>query len=324
MSRRPTPFVALTALLFCIGCASPPDRPRGFDAAAALETVAYMADDAQEGRVTGSEGNARARAWLVQRMTAMGLTPVGEDGFATSFQYLPRSRGKPQPPVTGVNLLARITGTTPGAGPLLVVSAHHDHLGVRGGEIYNGADDNASGTAGLLALAEALSVHGPLRRSVVIVWLTAEEKGLLGARGWADDVYLPDDGELVCNVNLDMIGRNAPEFLEVTPTFKHPRTNRLGTLAGELAREEGFTDLASADKDFNRSDHYIFATQLRLPVVYLSGGEHDDYHQPSDTADKIDAHKIARVMRVVLRLLEQLQEEELRLLPEAEPESYED
>ena len=215
---------------------------------------------------------------------------------------------------SGENLCAFVRGSDL-AQEVILVSAHYDHLGVREGEVFNGADDNASGSAGLLALAEALQARGPLRRSVLLLWVTGEELGFLGSKGWVEDLHVPGAGTVVCNINLDMIGRNAPQFLEYTPTPEHPRTNRLGELVARLAGEEGFSELVSADRDFERSDHFIFAERLDVPIVYMSGGEHADYHEATDDADKIDADKIARVLRVVLRLIEELQEDELNLEP---------
>ena len=284
------------------------------------------------------DANQREGATTRPRPQRSERLPVAWLSGAAAWPWL---AGNPQPGTPlDVEVQARVDsverfavenvcGFWPGSDPdlareVLLVSAHYDHIGVIDGEVYNGADDNASGTAGLLALAEALAAHGPLRRSVMLLWVTGEERGLLGSKAWVEDLWLPGDAEVVCDINLDMIGRNAPEFLEVTPTHRHPRTNRLGTLAAEFARGEGFAELASADKDFTRSDHFVFATELRVPVVYLSGGEHADYHEATDTADKLDADKIARVMAVVLRLLEALQDDDLRLLPEPPLEPYED
>jgi Zn-dependent M28 family amino/carboxypeptidase len=201
-----------------------------------------------------------------------------------------------------------VCGYWPGSDPLLagevlLASAHYDHVGVEHGQVYCGADDNASGSAALLALAEALAEHGPLERSVLLLWVSGEELGLLGSRAWARDPWLPGGARVIANVNLDMVGRNAPELLEHTPSAAHPAYNRLAEQALRLAPLEGFSDLRSVDKEYGRSDHAAFAEELGIPVLYLSTGEHEDYHRPSDTADKIDAGKVARMTRLVLRLL---------------------
>lgn len=205
-----------------------------------------------------------------------------------------------------------VCGWWPGSDPLLLqeailVSAHYDHLGTRrDGEVMNGADDNGSGTTGLLALAEALAARGPLRRSVLLIWVSGEEKGLWGSRAWSDAPWLPDGARPVADINIDMIGRNAPDQLLVTPTARHAAHNGLVRLAERLAPQEGFTRLGSADAYYTRSDHAMFA-RLGIPVTFLFADVHDDYHKSSDDVEKIDFDKIARVVRVIVRMLDEMQ-----------------
>jgi hypothetical protein len=190
---------------------------------------------------------------------------------------------------------------------VILVSAHYDHLGTTAeGIVYNGADDNGSGTCGLLALAEALVVNGPLRRSVMLIWVSGEEKGLLGSEAWARAPFFPNDGKAVANLNLDMIGRNARDQLLLTPTRAHPAYNGLVKLAEKLAPLEGFTDLQNADEYYTRSDQAMFA-KLGIPVLFLFGNVHEDYHRPSDKVEKLDGDKARRVVRLVLRMLDGMQ-----------------
>ena len=211
--------------------------------------------------------------------------------------------------------LENVCALWPGSDPVLskeviLISAHYDHVGVRGEKIYNGADDNGSGTSGLLALADALAAQGPLRRSVMLIWVSGEEKGLLGSAAWAKDPPLPAGLRPVCNLNIDMIGRNAPERLGITPSETHEQANFLSAVARELSPLEGFPTLESADQYYNRSDQASFA-KLDIPVCFLFAGEHEDYHQPTDTPEKIDYDKIHRVARLVFRMVLSLQDETL-------------
>lgn len=201
---------------------------------------------------------------------------------------------------------------------VILMSAHYDHVGVDSdGNIYNGADDNGSGTATLLAVAEALTKTGPLRRSVLFVWVSAEEKGLLGSRAWSENPFVPDvngmPAQVVANINIDMVGRNASDELLITPTEEHSKYNGLTRLAERVRAAEGFKPLGNADAYYNRSDQANFEKNLAIPVCFLFSDVHEDYHKPGDTVDKIDGDKIRRVSRVVLRMLDGLQADELML-----------
>ena len=225
-------------------------------------------------------------------------------------------------------MVKNVCGLWPGSDPelskeVLIVSAHYDHVGRQGGEIHNGADDNGSGTTGLLALAEALKEYGSMRRSVLLIWVSGEERGLWGSKAWAQDPSLPEGYRAVANLNMDMIGRNEPNVLYVTPSSKHEGYNGLTELAERFAAEEGFGDfpkgreqgfegLGSADVYYSRSDHAEFA-KMGIPVCFLFAGEHEDYHQHTDTPDKVDCDKIRRVARVMLKMLDALQADELAL-----------
>ena len=203
-----------------------------------------------------------------------------------------------------VNIAAVLRGTDPDlAREVIVLSAHYDHVGTRKGEIYNGADDNASGTAGLLGVARALLALGPRPRSVLFLWVSAEEKGLWGSLAWAQNPTLPEGWRAVLDVNLDMIGRTASDELYLTPSEEHEAYNAWAERVYALAPLEGFETPLEQDKFWGSSDHHSFSEELGIPVVYLSSGDHDDYHKPTDTADKIDADKIARIARMAARLV---------------------
>jgi len=162
-----------------------------------------------------------------------------------------------------------------------------------------------------------------MRRSVMLVWVSGEEKGLWGSKAWAENPSLPEGTHAVADLNMDMIGRNAPNVLYVTPSSKHKGYNGLTRLAERFGVEEGFghfpegieqgfDGLGSADVYYQRSDHAEFA-KLGIPVCFLFAGEHADYHQPGDTPDKIDYDKIHRVVRVIVRLLDALQADDMGL-----------
>ncbi|HIL51740.1 MAG TPA: M28 family peptidase [Planctomycetes bacterium] len=239
--------------------------------------------------------------------------PVAGDVLAVSLQETRASKDDAR---VG---LENVCGLWPGSDPVLrnevlIISAHYDHVGASDeGEIYNGADDNGSGTCGLLALAEGLVEYGPMRRTVMLIWVSGEEKGLLGSAAWTSDPWFPEGMQPVADINIDMIGRNASDYLLITPTAERAEYNGLVRRAEALAPLEGFPKLGNCDAYWSRSDHANFSRNLHIPVTFLFSDVHEDYHKPSDTPDKIDYDKIRRVARLVLRMLDSLQADELNL-----------
>jgi hypothetical protein len=190
----------------------------------------------------------------------------------------------------------------------IVLSAHFDHVGIgvadaAGDSIYNGADDDASGTSVLLEVAQAFqSMPRPPKRSIVFLAVSGEEKGLLGAAHFARKPTVPLDG-IIANINLDMIGRNAPDtVIAVGQEF-----TSLGDLARSIAAQHpelGLTvapDPDPSEQAFFRSDHLVFVKE-DIPAIFFTTWTHDDYHQPSDEAESIDADKAARIARLTFLL----------------------
>jgi hypothetical protein len=192
----------------------------------------------------------------------------------------------------------------------VAISAHLDHIGVRSGapdSIYNGADDNASGVAGLLELAEAFVRGGTeggagVRRSLLFVVPSGEEKGLWGSDYFTRRPTIPL-AQIVADVNMDLLGRNWPDSVIAVG----PELSTLGaTLAATVAAhpELRMTPLADRwpeERIFYRSDHYNFARR-GVPVLFFTSGTHPDYHQPSDTGDRLDPEKAARLVRLLFHL----------------------
>jgi hypothetical protein len=183
----------------------------------------------------------------------------------------------------------------------VVFSAHHDHVGRRlDGDVFNGADDNASGTAGLLEIAEAFAKGGARpERSVIFLSVSGEELGLWGSAHFADHPTWPAD-KIVANVNIDMIGRAIADGeqtqMQITPSHKHPKYSSLVRDGVRLGAKFGIT-FTSGDQYYERSDHYNFAKK-GIPVVFFCDGEHPDYHQVTDHADKLDYARMEAVARL--------------------------
>lgn len=209
---------------------------------------------------------------------------------------------KADEPAKACNVVAVLHGSDATLGKeALVYSAHMDHIGLRmDGDVFNGADDNASGSAGLLEIAQAYgkSAQKP-KRSVIFLSVSGEELGLWGSAWYAANPTWPVE-KIVADINTDMIGRSGPESKQneigVTPSFEH---EMFSTIVQEAARKVGSfgLSLTNADKYYERSDHYNFA-KLGIPVVFFCDGEHEDYHMVSDHADKLDGEKMERAARL--------------------------
>jgi Zn-dependent M28 family amino/carboxypeptidase len=184
----------------------------------------------------------------------------------------------------------------------IILSAHLDHEGIKNGEIYNGADDDGSGTVALLEIAEAFKTaakngQGP-KRSVVFLHVTGEEKGLLGSRYYTDVDPIFPLANTVVNLNIDMIGRVDPKHEDGDGNYLYligsdKLSTELHTISEEINNkytQMEFDYTYNEDDDPNRfyyrSDHYNFAKN-NIPVIFYFNGTHEDYHKPTDTPDKI-------------------------------------
>jgi Zn-dependent M28 family amino/carboxypeptidase len=207
------------------------------------------------------------------------------------------------------NVAAILRGSDPALrDEYVVLSAHMDHVGVGtpvdGDSIYNGADDDASGTTGLLEVAQAMARLGVRpRRSIVFLHVSGEEKGLLGSQWYSDHPTLPLS-QIVANVNVDMIGRNAADSVVVIGKDY----STLGDVANRLNTEHAELNLTLADdmwpeeRFFFRSDHFNFARK-EVPAIFFFSGVHPDYHRPSDEVDRIDTDKAVRISRMIFYLV---------------------
>jgi len=243
----------------------------------ALEDVRILSADDMQGRLVGTPGSEKARAYILSRFAEIGLSPIGER-FEQPFEFAKRDGTK----VQGTNLVARIKGTE--SGKALVVSAHYDHLGVRDGQIYNGADDNASGVAGLLAVAEAFQAKPP-KHDVILAVVDAEEGGLRGARAFAAAPPVPLT-TIALNVNFDMLSKNPKNELYVAGTAPFPYLKpilvKVATTAPVTLKLGHDTDADGKENNWtNQSDHYAFG-EKGVPWVYFGVEDHPEYHKPTD------------------------------------------
>jgi len=253
-----------------------------------LDDLRILSADDMQGRDTGAEGGAKARAYIVNRLEAMGVAPSSM-GRLQPWEAQGRS---PDGPVyyNGTNILGLIPGTRI-PDKYIVVTAHYDHVGVRDGHIYNGADDNASGVATMLELAKRLKDNPP-EHSVLIVALDGEERGLLGAKEFVEAPPVPLSS-IAMNINYDMTGRaDVDGYLWVTGTYQHPYFRTLldpiepnGSIRLNFGKDTPAD--TGADNWVFSSDHGAFH-RAGLPFLYFGVNFHEDYHRPTDDFERIN------------------------------------
>lgn len=300
MKRRLVPSIALGTLLFCgaaaVSAGQAPPTVRRDQLLADLKTLS--ADD-MEGRLVGSPGGAKARAFVIERFKAVGLKPFGAS-FESPFTFT-GGRGAAAAERQGINVIGQITGTRE-PNRYIVISAHYDHIGVRSGVTFNGADDNASGTAALLALAEYF-VKYPPAHSLIFAAFDAEESGLRGARAFVAKPPV-DAASLFINLNMDMIGRDANNLLYVVGTTSQPALKPViervaASAAVKLAM--GHDDPAKKDiEDWtNSSDHAPFC-QAKIPCLYFGVEDFENHHKATDKYDTMTHDFYVRVVETMI------------------------
>jgi len=256
--------------------------------------VAVLADDTFEGREAGTRGNRAAGIYIVERLQKLGIAPGGPNGS----YYQPGNGAN--------NILGFIEGRDPELKQeVILVGAHYDHVGYGTnrnsygptGYIHNGADDNASGVAGLLEIADAVAnLPEKPARSILLAFWDGEEKGLWGSKYWVDHPTVPLD-KLRMAMNVDMIGRLRRSRLEVIGIRTAPGLRQL------VSRQNGGELLLDFTWDIRGdSDHYPFFSH-NIPVLMLHTGKHDDYHRPSDDAEKINHQGLSEIARLMLGIV---------------------
>ena len=299
-----------------------------------------LASDSLEGRETGKPGQKMAADYIKNHFKNIGIPPYKKNTYYQKFKvksgrhlckcddcdmsFMKKLLGQKKK-IKGENVLGYIEGTDL-KDELIVVTAHYDHLGKHDSLIFNGADDDASGTAAAMEIAEAFILakkegSGP-RRSVLIMAVSGEEKGLLGSKYYTDHPIYPLE-KTVANFNIDMIGRIG-DF--------HTHSNYVYLIGSDMLSTE-LHDISEAvnkeyigldlDYTFNkeddpnryyyRSDHYNFAKN-NIPVIFYFNGIHEDYHKPTDTIEKIDFDKIKKITRLIFLTAWEVANKDTRLV----------
>ncbi|MGY3055188.1 Zn-dependent M28 family amino/carboxypeptidase [Pedobacter sp. UYEF25] len=287
-------ILPLALLLSC--CSSVKNQNNGGKLDKQLLTdVEVLSSDAYQGRKTATAGAEMARAYIKARFDKLGLKSYPQNvNYAQEFTF--KDKGKD---VNGTNLIAYIGGKT---NNVIVVSAHYDHLGIINGDVYNGADDNASGTAGLLKIAAYFAKHKPTN-TIIFAAFDAEEWGLRGSKAFVANPSV-NINTIFLNVNMDMISHNDKNELYVSGTYKNPKlkqyvaTNLTGirVLFGHDEPTMGHDDWT------NQSDQGAFNAK-DIPFLYFGVEDHKDYHKASDEFKTINQAFFSQAAKVVLQTI---------------------
>lgn len=302
----------LASALFIAACDGPPTDEKLLTCL--QKDVVFLAADDLGGRAIGTEGEQKAAEYLAKEFEKLGLQPMGTKGF-----FQPFTVSKPSNPheeavigtdgdgVTGRNVVAFLDKK---ADKTIVIGAHFDHLGMGGqgslhrgdSAIHNGADDNASGTAALLALAEILK-HEELKNNILFIAFSGEENGLWGSNYFVKTPTI-DLQTVNYMINMDMVGRLNEE--------KSLAINGVGTSPSFVPVFDQINadslKLVTSESGVGPSDHTSFYLQ-DLPVLHFFTGQHEDYHKPSDDSDKINYEGLVKVVRYISRVVTTLDNE---------------
>jgi len=270
--------------------------------------LVYLSSDYTEGRLTGTEGEARAADYLVRRFREMGLQPAGDNStFLQAFPYTMKENPHAEEgrDITGHNVVAYLDN---GAPYTAVIGAHYDHLGLGGpgslhagqDAIHNGADDNASGVASMLYIAEFLADGNFTNHNYLFIGFSGEELGLIGSKAFTNDPTI-DLEKVSYMINMDMLGRMPEEKkLVVNGVGTSPAWE---TALGKINIHE--IQVATTESGVGPSDHTSFYLK-DIPAVHFFSGLHQQYHKPSDDANLINYQGLFEATEFILALIEQL------------------
>ncbi|MGK0386149.1 MAG: Zn-dependent M28 family amino/carboxypeptidase [Patiriisocius sp.] len=299
-------------MLFVISCQEAPGK-----GVTMQEDVAVLAADTMGGRQTGTEGELLAAKYIIERFAAIGLTPKGSEGqYTQTFSFKASANPHEQSEFTNIQEDGSVTGTNVigyidnKAVATVIIGAHYDHLGMGGDgslhreepAVHNGADDNASGVAILLRLADLLKNQSPsvTQNNYLFMGFSGEEMGLLGSNYFVKNPTI-DTKKVSYMINMDMVGRLNEEN---TVAVHGVGTSALFKQTLFANNDQGLT-INEHDSGIGPSDHTSFYL-ADIPVLHFFTGQHTDYHKPSDDADKLNYEGMDKIAAYILNVVTDL------------------
>lgn len=263
-----------------------------------IQNIKTLSSDAFEGRRTASTGATKAKNYIIEHYKKLNVLPLGET-FEQSFSF------KSIKEYNATNVLGLIKGTE-NTNEYIVLSAHYDHEGVKNGQIYNGADDDASGVSALFAFAEYFTKNPP-KHNVILAAFDAEELGLKGAYYFVED-NKEKKKDIVLNLNMDMISRSDKNQLFAVGTRYYPKLKP--TI--ENFKHLGKVDLLIGHEGLDKGDNWTFSSdhaafhKAKIPFIYFGVADHEDYHKPTDDFEKIDQQFYKDAVQTIITVFIQL------------------
>lgn len=294
------------------------------------DDVTFLASDDLEGRKTGTEGERKAAHYIVEQFTTIGLTPAGTDGFYQSYEVTPSQNPHEMPAMGEGDSLTIKTNNVVGlidnpGEEIIIIGAHYDHLGYGGvsslfrgdsAQVHNGADDNASGVAVMIQLAERLKAQN-LKKDILFIAFSGEEDGLWGSNYFSKNATI-DLKKVTAMINLDMVGRlDEQRGLAIHGVGTSPSWPNMVNIANSDSLQ-----LIFRESGVGPSDHTSFYLQ-DLPVLHFFTGQHEDYHKPGDDAGKLNYEGMVKIAATIERLATQLDESEKLAFTKTKDESTE-
>jgi len=289
----------LLAAWIATGIAQDVPKSSLIDSAQLLRDLRVLSSDDMQGRRVGTPGGEKARSYVVERFKASGVRPFGTS-YESGFTFTTGRGNATQQ--RGVNVVGHIDGKRDSR-HYIVVSAHYDHLGVRNGVVFNGADDNASGTAALFSIAQYFGMHQP-ENSLIFAAFDAEEAGLAGSQAFVKEPPV-SSSLLSLNINADMIGRDPNDKLFVVGTALQPYLKPYILAVATTAPVKlltGHEDPRKPEDWTADSDHYSFI-RARIPALYFGVEDFAQHHQPTDDYETITFSFYIRAVETLIQAI---------------------
>lgn len=264
-----------------------------------LGHVKILSSDLYEGRRTGTQGAERARKYIINEFYKLKVLKINKT-YQQPFSFVYHGDK-----YSGSNVLGLIEGTT-FSNKYIVISAHYDHIGIKNGEIYNGADDNASGLSALFAFAEYFKKYPP-KHSIILAAFDGEELGLKGSKYFVNNPIV-NLRSIKLNINLDMVSRSDKKKLFVAGTSYNKSLKYIVSKIKQpcelkiIAGHDGYDGL----ENWTYSSDHVNFYKKRIPFLYFGVEDHEDYHEPTDDYEKIHPNFYIEAVNSIILVLNKI------------------